>query len=352
MLNEHGIARPETLSNVQKYSMACPAIPTCGLAISESERALPGIVDKLEVELKKLGLENEPISVRMTGCPNGCARPYQSDIGIVGRSGDKFTVFVGGNVLGTRLSFTLRDLVPLAEIVPMLVPVLKSFAHERQPGEGFGDYCQRLGHDRLQERLPAAAGKPAAHTPSATNGNGNGHAASRITHYTNGDQSHPAAPQTQDVPLALSNVEIIAASLELEPAFKESETFLAGLPGEELRDYTFRYNSDGTVRETIVYYYGDDRRAGSARGDDPLRREAAYQGRVDPLRLHSARKLRDTVFVGPAGHERRDRRIEYQADGQAAQTVVFFYDGELRAAAAPSGAPLRRQVAYEGGLPQ
>lgn len=353
LLDEHGIPRPERLSEIQKYSMACPAIPTCGLAISESERALPALIDQLEETLRKLGLENEKISVRMTGCPNGCARPYQSDIGIVGRSGEKFTLFVGGNLLGTRLSFVLRDLVPVGDIVPVLTPILESFQRERQAEEGFGDYCQRLGLDRLQALLPPPAGK--------TTANGNGHAPALKT---NGD-AHPTspinrlappsaltAPDTQGLPLTVDAVEVVAASLELGPAFKESETFLAGLPGEELRDFTFRYNSDGAVRETIVYFYGEDHRAGTARGVEPLRRQAAYLGRVDPLRLHSARKLHDTFFVGPPGHERRDRRVEYQAGGAAGQTFVYFYEGDVRAAVAPSGAPLRRQVVYEGDLPQ
>ena len=93
------------VSSVRKYSMACPAIPTCGLAISEAERALPGIIDELEALLKNLGLERETLSVRMTGCPNGCVRPYQSDIGIVGRSGDKYVVFVGGRDRGRPHEF-------------------------------------------------------------------------------------------------------------------------------------------------------------------------------------------------------------------------------------------------------
>src|SRR5207247_4908947 len=124
-LAAHGVLPPEKLSFVQQYSMACPGIPTCGLAISESERAMPGLIDQLEAEVQRLGLSAEKISVRMTGCPNGCVRPYQSDIGIVGRSGDKYTVFVGGNLLGTRLNFVLKDLVPLAEIVPLPVPLLQ-----------------------------------------------------------------------------------------------------------------------------------------------------------------------------------------------------------------------------------
>jgi sulfite reductase (ferredoxin) len=158
-LAEHGILRPEQLSIVQRYSMACPAIPTCGLALSESERALPGIIDRLEGELKRLGLVEEKVSVRMTGCPNGCARPYQADIGLVGRSGDKYTIFVGGHVLGHRLNFMLKDLVSLADIVPTLVPLLEHFRTERRGGETFGDYCYRLGAEILRQYLPSPVPK-------------------------------------------------------------------------------------------------------------------------------------------------------------------------------------------------
>jgi sulfite reductase (ferredoxin) len=154
LLTEHGVARPEQLSNVRKYSLACPAIPTCGLAISESERALPAILDELEAVLRELGLEQETLSVRMTGCPNGCARPYQSDIGLVGRSGDKYTVFVGGRVRGDRLNFELKDLVPRSQIVTTLRPVLMHFKEQRQPGEAFGDYCHRVGPECLRTLVP------------------------------------------------------------------------------------------------------------------------------------------------------------------------------------------------------
>jgi sulfite reductase (ferredoxin) len=156
-LRQHGVKPPQELSNVQRLSLSCPAIPTCGLAISESERALPGIIDELEAELLRLGLDKEELSVRMTGCPNGCARPYQSDIGIVGRSGDKYTLFVGGHVLGHRLNFELADLVPRDQIVPTLKPLLARFKEARQPGESFGDFCQRLGRDALRSLLPAHA---------------------------------------------------------------------------------------------------------------------------------------------------------------------------------------------------
>jgi len=149
ILAEHGISRAENLSMVQKWSMACPAIPTCGLAISESERALPTVVDALEPELKELGLQDERISIRMTGCPNGCARPYQSEIGIVGRSGDKYMVFLGGSTLGQRLNTTFQDLVPRDQIVPLLKKVLTQFKQDRGTGESFGDYCHRLGNEKL-----------------------------------------------------------------------------------------------------------------------------------------------------------------------------------------------------------
>jgi len=149
ILAEHGVARAENLSLVQKWSMACPAIPTCGLAISESERALPGIVDKLEPELKALGLEEERISIRMTGCPNGCARPYQSEIGLVGRSGEKYTIYLGGSTLGQRLSTTFQDLVPRGQIVPLLKSILTQFKLDRMSGESFGDYCTRMGNEKL-----------------------------------------------------------------------------------------------------------------------------------------------------------------------------------------------------------
>jgi sulfite reductase (ferredoxin) len=135
--------------------MACPAIPTCGLAISEAERSLPGILDDIEALLGQLGLERETLGVRMTGCPNGCVRPYQSEVGIVGRSGDKYVLYVGGHVLGHRLSFQLKDLVPRAEIASTLEPLLRCYKEERRPGEGFGDYCQRLGPEHARALLAA-----------------------------------------------------------------------------------------------------------------------------------------------------------------------------------------------------
>jgi sulfite reductase (ferredoxin) len=156
LLNEYGIPRPDTVSLAQRWSMACPAIPTCGLAITESERALPGVIDQLERVLADLGLSDEPISVRMTGCPNGCARPYQSEVGLVGRGGTKYTVYLGGDRLGRRLNQEVQDGVPIEQIVPRLAKVLAAFRAERHAGESFGDFCTRVGLERLQQLMTPA----------------------------------------------------------------------------------------------------------------------------------------------------------------------------------------------------
>jgi sulfite reductase (ferredoxin) len=155
LLAEYGIPRPETLSLIQKWSMACPAIPTCGLAITESERFLPGLVDRLESTLAELGLAGEPISIRMTGCPNGCARPYQSEVGIVGRSGNKYTLYVGGDRFGRRLNAELQDLVPQDQLVPKLEAIFRAFKDGRTAGESFGDYVTRVGIGHLRALVGA-----------------------------------------------------------------------------------------------------------------------------------------------------------------------------------------------------
>lgn len=149
ILKKHHVVLSEEISEVRRWSMACVAWPTCGLSITEAERALPGLMDQFEVELAKLGLSSERFTVRMTGCPNGCARPYNSDIGLVGRSAGRYTVFVGGRLLGDRLNFQLKDQVPEADVVPTLVPLFVYFKQARQSGETFGDFCHRKGQADL-----------------------------------------------------------------------------------------------------------------------------------------------------------------------------------------------------------
>ena len=145
ILRDHGVPLSEDISQARRWSIACPALPTCGLAITESERALPGLIDQLESELEQLGLGEEVFTTRMTGCPNGCARPYNSDIGLVGKTKGKYTVFLGGRREGDRLNFIYKDLVPHEEVVPSLVRVFGFFKEQRQAGESFGDFCNRQG---------------------------------------------------------------------------------------------------------------------------------------------------------------------------------------------------------------
>jgi len=149
MMAEYGILRADQLSLLRRYAIACPAFPTCGLSITESERALPGVIDQLEVEVAKLGLQTSKLAVHMTGCPNGCARPYTPDVGLVGKAVGKYTVFVGGNPEGTRLAFIYRDMVALEEIVPALVPLLQRYRVEREGSESFGDFCARRGPEAI-----------------------------------------------------------------------------------------------------------------------------------------------------------------------------------------------------------
>lgn len=147
ILGRHGIRTVEKLSQVRRWSMACPALPTCGLALTESERVLPGVIDALEREFEEIGILDAPLTVRMTGCPNGCSRPYNADIAFVGRKPGVYHVLVGGGLAGDRLADLYAADVPLDEIVKTLRPLLVRYSSERRDGEGLGDFYQRIvGH--------------------------------------------------------------------------------------------------------------------------------------------------------------------------------------------------------------
>ncbi len=159
ILIDHGVKLHREVSPMRCASMACVALPTCPLAITESERVAPGVLDQLEAEMQRLGLAEERLTVRMTGCPNGCARPYNADIGLVGRTKGKYTIYLGGRVEGDRLAQVFQDLVPLEQIVSVLAPVLALFRRERRPGESLGDFCHRVGIERLRQQV-VLAGQP------------------------------------------------------------------------------------------------------------------------------------------------------------------------------------------------
>jgi len=154
-LKSFGIKLSKEQSNIVKYAMACPALPTCGLAITESERIFPGILRDLEKVVEDLGLENDKITVRMTGCPNGCSRPYVADIGFVGRSKNKYSVFIGGDTAGTRLNKKYKDLVDLEDLVDTVQPFLEEYASNHKNGESFSDYWNRKDPESIKDTIPS-----------------------------------------------------------------------------------------------------------------------------------------------------------------------------------------------------
>ena len=149
LLRRHGVTLAGDLTPLARWALACLALPTCGLALTEAERVRAPLVADLEAVLRRHGLDRERISLRITGCPNGCARSYGGDIGLVGRVPGAYAVFVGGDFAGTRLSFKLLERVAQDRVATVLEPVLAAFARQRAPGEGFGDFCHRLGVDAV-----------------------------------------------------------------------------------------------------------------------------------------------------------------------------------------------------------
>ncbi len=144
LLQEHGVPTVDMLSPVRRYALACPALPTCGLAITEAERVQPVVVDLLEEEFARLGIDDTEVTVRITGCPNGCARPYNADIGLVGKRPGAYRVFVGGGLAGDRLADLFADDVPLPELVRTLRPLLERYRDERDPTERLSDFYRRI----------------------------------------------------------------------------------------------------------------------------------------------------------------------------------------------------------------
>ena len=143
ILAKHGLTRENDRAGLRRNALSCVALPTCGLALAESERALPGLLDKMEAVLDEAGLKEDAISLRITGCPNGCARPYLAEIGLVGRAPNKYALFLGAKYNGTRLNRLYSPSVTLDDAVGLLTPIIKRYAVERGEGEGFGDYCDR-----------------------------------------------------------------------------------------------------------------------------------------------------------------------------------------------------------------
>ncbi len=144
ILAKHGLDKENERSGMRLNALSCVALPTCGLALAESERALPDLLEKFESILDEAGLSQDAISLRITGCPNGCARPYLAEIGLVGRAPGKYALYLGAKYDGTRLNRLVSPSVTLEDAVKLVGPIIKRYALERQSGEGFGDFCDRV----------------------------------------------------------------------------------------------------------------------------------------------------------------------------------------------------------------
>lgn len=146
-----GIADPESLPPIIRHAMACPALPTCGLAITESERIMPDVVREIQAEFDSVGLNDQALDLRTSGCPNGCSRPYTAEIGIVGASIDMYTVYLGASPVGTRMGSIFAQNLKRHDIPARLRPVIELFREQRQREERFGDFCHRVGVESLRE---------------------------------------------------------------------------------------------------------------------------------------------------------------------------------------------------------
>lgn len=144
LLVEHGIQQLQSISPLRQQALACVAFPTCGLAMAEAERYLPDLTAKVEGLLDRHGLADEPISLRITGCPNGCARPYLAEIALVGKAPGRYNLFLGGDALGHRLNRLVRENIDETQILQTLDDLFEGFVASRSVGESFGDFANRV----------------------------------------------------------------------------------------------------------------------------------------------------------------------------------------------------------------
>jgi sulfite reductase (ferredoxin) len=160
-LRERGVRLAEELLPAERWALACPALPSCGLALTEAERVQGDIVGAIVERLRRRGLEGERLSIRITGCPNGCARPYNGDIGIVGRVPGYYSLHVGGDFEGTRLNHKIADRLDITGLAEALDPLFALWGASRKDGEGFGDFCHRIGIAALQQVVEGRGRKAA-----------------------------------------------------------------------------------------------------------------------------------------------------------------------------------------------
>jgi sulfite reductase (NADPH) hemoprotein beta-component len=144
-VDHYGLDDGSQSSPLKRNAMSCVAFPTCALAMAESERYLPALTDQLDALMDKTGLADTAINVRVTGCPNGCARPYLAEIGLTGKALGKYNLYLGGDERGERMNRLYRENIDEATILGLLEPMLARYAAERNDGESFGDFLVRSG---------------------------------------------------------------------------------------------------------------------------------------------------------------------------------------------------------------
>ena len=151
LLIQHGIQPdPTKIDSLVRYSMACPAMPLCGLAVTESERTMPSILARIRTLLDKLDLPEQDLVIRMTGCPNGCARPYMAELGLVGSAPDTYQIWLGGTADQTKLARPYIQKLHIDNLEEFLTPLFVYYKNNRNPEEGFGAFCDRVGFDNLR----------------------------------------------------------------------------------------------------------------------------------------------------------------------------------------------------------
>ncbi len=146
LVSEYKLNPGEHVSGLRRNSIACVALPTCGLALAESERYLPKLIDELETVIEEAGLRNDDITIRSTGCPNGCGRPYLGEIGLVGKAPGKYNLYLGAGFAGERLNKLYRASVKNTELKDLLAPIIRDYAQKRKDGERFGEFVIREGY--------------------------------------------------------------------------------------------------------------------------------------------------------------------------------------------------------------
>merc|ERR1712048_872061 len=151
VIAEHGLKPIEEVDPLARLAMACPALPLCGLAMTEAERRMPEYVERMRGLLHKMNLDDEEIMMRMTGCPNGCARPYMAEMAFVGDGSKSYQVWLGGSPVLTRTASPYIARMKVDHLEATLEPILAMFKEQKQEYEAFGDFCYRVGNDAIEQ---------------------------------------------------------------------------------------------------------------------------------------------------------------------------------------------------------